>query len=335
MATIASTKVTYKDIVSAQLPDGTVANVIEILSEMNPIINDAIVLESNMDSAHRSVIRTGLPEPTWRKFNYGVTQAKGTTQQVDDAMGMLEVYSIIDKDLAELGGNLAQNRFIEASAHLEGMAQKMAETLFYGNGQLEKEAFTGLTPRFNSLSTNNQLAGYNIIDAGGTQSDNASIWIVTWDPTVAHMIYPKGKKGGLQHLNDGVVDIQDGNGNSYKAYRDHFKWDMGFVLKDWRNICRIANIDVSNLASAGASGYSGPDIINLLIKGLNKIKFLNKGKIVIYCNRAVHTALDLLAANRSNVHLTSSEVGGVPILKFRGYPIQICDALTEAEDRVV
>lgn len=334
MATLGQ-KVTYKDIVAAQNPDGTVADVVELLSEMNPIVEDAVVIESNMDSAHRSVIRTGLPEPTWRKFNYGISQGKGTTQQVDDAMGMLEIFSVIDKDLAELGGNLAQNRFVQAAAHLEGMAQKMAETLFYGNGLLEKEAFTGLTPRFNALSTDKTLAGFNIIDGGGTGLDNASIWIMCWDPTVAHLIYPKGKKGGLQHIDDGVVDVRDDDGNTFKAYRDHFKWDVGLVVKDWRNICRIANIDISAIDSAGTSGYSGPDLIRLLVKGLNKIKFPGKGRIVIYCNRTVHTALELIALTKANMHLTSAEVGGVVITKFRGYPLKICDALTEAEDRVV
>ena len=95
------------------------------------------------------------------------------------------------------------------------------------------------------------------------------------------------------------------------------------------------SLDVSDLATAGSSGYSGPDLVNLLIKAVNKLKFRNKGKIVIYCNRTVHTALELIAANKTNTHFTSKEVGGVDVLSFRGYPIRLCDAITDAEDRVV
>jgi len=335
MSTLAQTKLTYRDIASRVDPTGSVADIVELLAQVNPILEDAVVLESNMDSAHKTTIRTGIPSPTWRKFNQGVAQSKSVTQQVVDSMGMLEDFAVIDKDLADLGGNTAQQRLVEAAAHIEGMSQKMAETFIYGNGVTEKEAFTGIAARFNTLSTDKTKSGSQIIDAGGSGVDNSSIYIACWDPTVAHLIYPKGKKGGLQRIDDGVVDERDGDGNVYKAYRDHFKWDLGFVLRDWRQFVRVANIDVSDLATAGASSYSGPDLVNLLIKAVNKLKFRNKGKIVIYCNRTVHTALELIAANKTNTHFTSKEIGGVDVLSFRGYPIRLCDAITDAEDRVV
>lgn len=335
MSTLAQTKLTYRDIAGRVDPDGGVADIVELLAQVNPILEDAVVLESNQDSSHKTTIRTGIPTPTWRKFNQGVAQSKSTTQQVVDSMGMLEDYSVIDKDLADTGGNTAQQRLIEATAHIEGMSQKMAETFIYGNGVTEKEAFTGIAARLNTLSSDTTQSGSQIIDAGGTGVDNSSIYICCWDPTVAHLIYPKGKKGGLQRIDDGVVDERDSDGNVYKAYRDHFKWDLGFVLRDWRQFVRIANIDVSELGDAGESGFDGAELVNLLIRGLHKIKFRNKGKIVIYCNRTVHTALDLIASNKANQWFTSKEIGGVDVLSFRGYPIRVCDAITDAEDRVV
>jgi len=335
MATLAQNKLTLRDIVSRQNPDGNVADVAELLTQENPILEDAIMLESNQDSSHKTTIRTGIPEPTWRKFNQGVSQSKSTTQQVVDSMGMLEDYSIIDKSLADLGGNDAQQRMIEASAHIEGMSNTMAEALFYGNGIIEKEAFTGIAPRLSKLSSDETLSGSQIIDAGGVGSDNSSIYITCWDPTVAHLIYPKGQKGGLQKIDDGVVDVYDSDNKSYKAYRDHFKWDIGFVLRDWRQFVRIANIDVSELSDAGESGFDGAQLINLLIKAVHKIKNRMKGKIVIYCNEDIHTAIDLIAANKSNTHFTSKEIGGVDVFHFRGYPIRVCDVISSAEDRVV
>ena len=333
MSTLAQTKLTYRDIASRVDPTGSVADIVELLAQVNPILEDAVVLESNMDSAHKTTIRTGIPSPTWRKFNQGVAQSKSVTQQVVDSMGMLEDFAVIDKDLADLGGNTAQQRLVEAAAHIEGMSQKMAETFIYGNGVTEKEAFTGIAARFNTLSTDKTKSGSQIIDAGGTGVDNSSIFIACWDPTVAHLIYPKGKKGGLQRIDDGVVDDaidRAVGGDDFGRQR----FD-GLAVTDWRQFVRVANIDVSDLATAGASGYSGPDLVNLLIKAVNKLKFRNKGKIVIYCNRTVHTALELIAANKTNTHFTSKEVGGVDVLSFRGYPIRLCDAITDAEDRVV
>lgn len=72
MSTLAQTKLTYRDIASRVDPNGSVADIVELLAQVNPILEDAIVLESNMDSAHKTTIRTGIPTPTWRKFNQGV-----------------------------------------------------------------------------------------------------------------------------------------------------------------------------------------------------------------------------------------------------------------------
>ena len=174
MSTLAQTKLTYRDIAGRMEADGdAVKDIVELLAQVNPILEDAIVLESNQDSSHKSTIRTGIPAPTWRKFNQGVLQSKSTTQQVTDSMGMLEDYSVIDKALADLGGNTAQQRMLEAAAHIEGMSQKMAETFIYGSGITEKEAFTGIAPRFGTLSTNTNESGSQIIDAGGTGVDNS------------------------------------------------------------------------------------------------------------------------------------------------------------------
>ncbi len=37
----------------------------------------------------------------------------------------------------------------------------------------------------------------NIIDAGGTGTDNTSIWLV-WGENTVHGIFPKGQKAGIQ-----------------------------------------------------------------------------------------------------------------------------------------
>jgi hypothetical protein len=97
-----------------------------------------------------------------------------------------------------------------------------------------------------------------VIDAGGTGSDNTSIWIVTWGPNTAHGIFPMGKISGLQHWDLSAqfpngMRVQDANGNYYQAYVDHFKWECGLTVRDWRYCVRIANIDVSDLSTGSAA----------------------------------------------------------------------------------
>ena len=107
--------------------------------------------------------RTGIPAPTWRKLYGGVAPNKATSVQVTNNTGMLEAYAEVDKALADLAGNAAAFRLQEDRAHIEGISQEIADTLFYGNETTEPEAFTGFAPYYNSLSAAN---GENIVNGG-------------------------------------------------------------------------------------------------------------------------------------------------------------------------
>jgi len=74
------------------------------------------------------------------------------------------------------------------------MSNDMANTIFYGNTDTDPEQFMGLAPRFNSLCAEN---GGQIVDAGGTGADNASIWFVVWGERTCHGIYPASETAGL------------------------------------------------------------------------------------------------------------------------------------------
>ncbi|TRR45281.1 hypothetical protein DNP46_24955, partial [Salmonella enterica subsp. enterica serovar Panama] len=109
--------------------------------------------------------------------NYGVQPSKSTTVQVTDGIGMLETYAEIDKSLADLNGNTAEFRLSEDRAFIEAMNQQMARTLFYGDTSVNPQQFMGLSSRYSDLTATN---AQNIIDAGGTGTDNTSIWLIVW-----------------------------------------------------------------------------------------------------------------------------------------------------------
>jgi hypothetical protein len=242
-------------------PDGKVDKIVELLSQTNEILTDMMFVEGNLPTGHRTTVRSGLPQPTWRLLNYGVQPTKSTTVQVTDTVGMLEAYAEVDKSLADLNGNTAEFRLSEDRAFLEGMNQQMAQTLFYGDTSVNPQQFMGLSSRYSSKSAGN---GQNIIDAGGTGTDNTSIWLVVWGENTVHGIFPKGQKAGLQTQNLGEQTLTDANGGKYQGYRTHYKWDNGLALRDWRYVVRIANIDVSDLSVPG----SAANIVSLMVKAL-------------------------------------------------------------------
>ena len=331
MATLSSTNPTLADVAARLGPDGKIdPNIVEMLSETNEILDDMTFIEANGFTEHKTTIRSGLPSGTWRKLNYGVQPERSRTVPIKDSLGMLETYAEVDKALADLNGNSAAWRLSEDRAFIEGLNQTMASTLFYGDSSLDPEKFTGLTPRYNLLSAEN---GINIVDAGGTGSDNASIWLIVWGPNTCHGIYPKGSPAGLQSRDLGEDTLIDAAGGRYQGYRTHYKWDNGLTLRDWRYVVRIANIDVSDLTKNAASGG---DLIDLLTQAIELIPNLGMGRPVFYMPRKLRSFLRRQIANKvAAATLTMEEVAGKKVVAVDGIPVRRTDALLLTEARVV
>ena len=167
------------------------------------------------------------------------------------------------------------------------------------------------------------------LSAGGTGSDNTSIWLVVWGDNTCHGIFPKGKKAGLQHTDKGQVTLEDAANGKYEGYRSHYKWDAGFTLRDWRYVVRIPNIDVSDLTK-DASGSSA-DLVDLMVQAIETLPNQNMGRPVFYCNKTIKSFLRRQITNKSNVNLTLDNVAGKHQLAFDGIPIKKCDAILNTE----
>lgn len=333
MTTLTAANPTLLDWKQSLDPNGQVATVIEMLHETNEILADLTFMEGNLPTGHRTVIRTGLPSPTWRKLYGGVQPNKSQRAQITDSCGMMEAYNEIDKALVDLANDGNAFRLSEAAAEIEGMSQELANTLFYGDETVNPERFTGLSPRFNSLSAAN---ADNIIDGGGTGTDNASIWLVGWGPNTCHGIVPKGSTAGIQVNDKGQVTIEnaDGSNGRMEAYRMHFRLDCGLCVRDWRYVVRIANIDRSLLTADASTGANLPDLMFEAMERLGPMGGNVRG--VFYMDRSVRTKFrQQLAALTKTSTLSYENVGGHKAMMFNEIPIRRCDALAGDEARVV
>lgn len=335
MSVLAANNPTLLDLAKRLDPNGTIADIVEMMAAQNPILEDMTVIQGNLETGHRTTVRTGLPEPTWRKLYGGVQPTKSTTAQVTDSCGMLEDYAEVDKALADLNGNTTAFRMSEDRAHIEGIAQELASTIIYGNEATTPAAFTGLAPRYNSLSAQN---ADNIIDFGGTGSDNMSIWLCVWGDQTGHGIVPKGSKAGLQHTDKGQVTIEnvDGAGGRMEGYRTHYRQDMGLTIRDWRYFSRICNIDTSllNAGDAGAITLQKA-LITAMIKASERIPMLGRGRAVWYVPRNIRENLRLGILEKTATNLTWESVAGKRVMTFDDIPVRRLDALVNTEARVV
>lgn len=331
MATIGKNYLTLKDMYSQMEGDGKVtAAIIDLFMSSNAILEDAIAVECNQGTSHKTTVRNGLPQPQFRKFYQGVECQKGDYTTVTDSTSMLDDYSEVDKKLADINGNTAQFRLNEAEAHIQGMNKTAKTNLFYGSKDKNASAFDGLATRYNKLSTKEGDLGYQVINAGGTGNNNTSIFFVTWGDRHTHLIYPKGSKAGLQREDKGQVTVQDAEGRNYEAYRDHFSWDLGLCIRNYRSSARIANIDVTSLG-----GENAPNLIDLMIDAYYRIEeHAVNGKTVIYANNTIRTWLHKQAIAKKNVNLTIDNVAGKPIVNFLGLPIKLCSEILNTEQKV-
>jgi hypothetical protein len=330
MAALTANNPTLLDVAKRTDPDGSIATIVELLNQTNDALTDMTWVEGNLATGNKTTVRTGLPVPTWRKLYGGVQPTKSTTAQVTDSCGMLEAYAEIDKALADLNGNTAAFRLSEDAAHIEGISQTMATTLFYGNEGTQPEAFTGLAPRFNSLSAENVD---NIIDATGASTDNTSIWLCVWGPQTGFGIYPKGSKGGLSMNDKGQVTIEnvDGAGGRMEGYRTHYRWDAGLTIRDWRYFVRICNIDVSDLNTIANT----KNLINWMVMASERIPSFGKGRACWYVNRTIREKLRLGILERVSSNLSWETVEGKRVMTFDDIPVRRTDALINTEARVV
>ena len=335
MATLATTNLTLADWAKRTDPDGRIPVVAELLSQTNEILDDAVFKEGNLPTGERVVIRTGLPTVYWRALNQGIPNSKSTTAQVDEACGMLEARSEVDKDLAMLNGNTAQFRLSEDTAFLEAMNQTQATTMFYGNPATEPKSFLGLAGRYSTLTG---TIGANVITAGGTGSDNTSVFLVCWGDNTVYCPFPKGSKAGLIHEDLGEQTVYD-SGNRMQAYSTRYQWKNGLVVKDWRYVVRIANIESSVLmAQTGDQATTAVDtnIVNLMARAIYKIPNMSMGRCAFYMNRKIHAGLSSMALSKTqNVLAINDGLAqfGKPHawLSFLGVPLRKCDQLINTE----
>lgn len=327
MATLAATHPTLLDVTKRLDPNGKIDAVAEILNQTNELLDDMVWVEGNLPTGHRTTIRSGLPAPTWRKLYGGVQPSKSRTVQVTDACGMLEAYAEVDKALADLNGNTSAFRLSEDRAHIEGMNQEVASTIFYGTEATAPEEFTGLSPRFNSTTAEN---GSNVILGGGTE--NTSLWLVVWGPNTVHGIYPKGSMAGLNMEDKGQVTIEDidGSGGRMEAYRTHYRWDCGISVRDWRYVVRV-QVDYSAIVKDAASGA---DLIDLMTQALEMLPSggLGMGRPAFYMNRGLRSFLRRQMVNKvASSTLTMDELAGKRVLTFDGVPVRRSDAILYTE----
>lgn len=331
MAILGANALTILDIQKRLDKNDKVVDIIELLSQTNEMLMDIPWVEGDSADGLTASLRTGIPTPTWRRYNEFVQPTKSTVASVQFTCGMLENYSQIDVDLAARATDPMALRLSEAAPIIEGINQEVQRAMLYEDEKTNPGKITGLAPYYSSTTAE---SGDNIILGGGSGSDNTSIFLVCFGQGV-HGIYPKGSKVGLSHWDLGETTLTDTvtqpGGGRLRVLEDRWQWKCGFAVRDWRQAVRIPNIDVSNLLAG-----TGADLPTLLFRALPRIKNPKMGKLGLYMNRTVATMLGIQARAdvRTGGGMTYANVDGQVISSWLGIPVRICDQISNAETLV-
>jgi hypothetical protein len=337
MATLGSTYPTIIEVSKEFGVDGQPLTVAEMLSQHEEALDDIPWIESNSTTGHRIAVESGLPDSVFRKLNQGISPSKGTVTDFTESVCSIAQLGIVDKLIADSSGNSDIYRLRKNNRAMESMKQKFMNTLFYGDTATTPESFLGLLTRYSVISGGGANKR-NIIDAGGTGTDNMSIALVKWGPGGVYGIYPKGSQAGLVHRNYGEELNAGADGTGLMpTYRDWFEWNCGIAVEDWRNVVRICNIDASDLTKDAASGA---DLVDLMIQAEEMIDGTGRddsdlSRLVWYVPGRVRTFLRRQMLKKSNVWITPGEIAGKRVTMFDNIPLRKVDKLTQAESRVV
>lgn len=339
MAALGTELVTLADV--AKSKGKQIGKVAEVLVQHNSILEDIPYMQMNEGTIHKEDIRSALPAVYYRKANQPIPASKSTIEERSFQATHFESKSQLDKAVAERGGKdrIKYNRWNQAQGHLQAHSQELADLMIYGSPADSPLKTAGFFDIYSTLNSSEETSN-QIIDAGGTGSNNTSILRVNWGERSIFGVYPAGTTAGLTRMDHSegnkLVQIlgtdENGNTGNFWGYEEEFMTDHGLVVKDYRQGARIANIDVSNLQS----GSGAADLIDDMISAEYKIDNPSDGRAVWYVNRTIEAFLHKQSLTKvgAGAGLTYDNFEGKRILTFLGHPVRRLDALLNTEAAV-
>ncbi len=338
MATLAlGTELTIAELVNREDPNGMMAQLVDVISETNKIVQDATWIECNNGTYHEDTRILSEPTGDERIYDMGVAREAGRTEKVIEPTCMLDGLSVVDAAKLRHTPDELAARLMEDQFFFRGMSKTFASRLFDGSRSTDPTQINGINNRsdYNALSSD-----YTYDNAGGAASATAnktSIYIVQWGFKKANLIYPRndpnaGTEFGIKMEDFGKDLVTDANASTkqFPAWRTWFENHFGIFIHDPRCLKRIVNISTTNIDNVDDFSFDEDYLIDAVVD----LEYDGDGA-VIYCNRTVMGQIWKRAKDKSNVNFTIQDGPfGKPIPAFQMIPIKRVDKITSTQSTV-
>lgn len=339
------TNLTMAELVRREDPDGTLADIVDQLSEVNAIVPDATWKQCNDGSSNQTTRTITEPSGAYRMFGQGVVREAGVTEVINEPTALLAGFSEPDADLMRQqpeGPEMA--RLQEDTFFINGLTKTYVSDIFDGVRNTNPLEILGINNRsdYNVLSSE-----FTFDNAGGNASATAnktSIYFIQWGFKMVNMIFPRnmapnatGQGSPIRMRDFGeqlVLDPLNTNNNAkYPAFQSWFQIAWGIAIEDPRMIKRVVNISTSNID--GVDDFSFDE--EIMIDAFNELENGGMGA-VIYCNRTVKSQMMKRANEKGNASFTQDTEGegpfAKPVLRFWGIPVREVAQLTNTQSTV-
>lgn len=352
MATLGlGTDLTVAELIRREDPDGKLAQLVDMLTQENRILEDITWLECNNGTYHEDTRTVGEPTGQERTYDEGVTKEAGRTEKVLEPTCMLNGISEVDVKKIQhhvaRGSTPAEARMMEDGFFLRGMTKTLVSRLFDGNRTTDPRRINGINTRsdYNTLQTYGSET--RVFDnAGGDCADASvftSMYIIQWGFKKVECIYPRNdpQGGGILPIKmedygkSIITQASDTSGSKkYPAWQTWFSADFGLFIFDPRCIKRVCNIAVGTAAD-NAHYFTFDE--NALSDAVQELEYGGQGA-VIYCNKAVLKQAQRRANDKGTANFTMDSEGegpfAHPVVRYQGIPMKRVDQITNTQANV-
>jgi hypothetical protein len=325
------TEYNLMDLARITLSDGKLAKVYDMVTENTPIIRDLMMVQCNRIDEFEHAELTGLPTSYYVMLGQGYPKSKATTKIVKDGTARVGNRFEVDRETARLSGNVPEFMSKQEMFHIKSVMEKIEETIIYG-AAVDVDEFIGIHARLSTPSADRKNSGYNIINGGGTGSDNMSVLGIVHSTETFHGIYPQGQKAGLEIDRIDSVSGADGvpitdpidSTRELLGYKRFVQQILGIAVPSWHGIVRICNIDNSLLIADASTGADLNVLFQRMALRMTRVKI---GKKKIYVNDTVYSFIMQQLSKTVGGNVGFSQVQGQEQVQFWGIDIEVCDAL--------
>lgn len=297
----------------------------------NTMVSDAPAIEANNFDVHIDSQIVQLPQAYRRRYNEGIPSTKSVRNKIVVPIAMFESHLTIDKTWLKRQPDPKAYLKTEADTHLQGLAINVGENLIYGNGDVDDSI--GIANIINDKTKD--FVARQIIDAGGTEGQGlTSIWLIAWSPMGATLVFPRGSTAGFYREDFASDKTTFSDETTMMSFSALFQMSLAPMIKNTRNVVRIANIPTTTLDT---DTMPVSKLLDWLEEAYVKTNTGVFGKKIIYVNEKIYTKI--MKAIRQDVRviqsLSKNAIGeDFQELRFLGIPIRKNEQITNAEAQV-